>query len=91
MDVDTNEPSPPEPSPPPPPQGSSLAEAAAAAAVAAAAAQDYGTLEDVPRLLKRSPSAGERWYVLEKKWYDACMAHITEGGPSPGQIDNSGQ
>lgn len=51
--------------------------------------QNYGTLQDVPQLLKRTPSAGERWYVLEKKWYDVCMAHILEGGEPPGQIDNS--
>lgn len=49
-------------------------------------------LTNVSELVKKPICLGDHWYILNKKWYDACLSYIESNQDSnlnPGKIDNS--
>ena len=48
-------------------------------------------LADIVQLVKRPLRIGDYWYVIDKKWYDACLSFIEfdDSTYHPGKIDNS--
>lgn len=48
-------------------------------------------LSDVAQLMKRPLRLGDYWYIVDKKWYDACSSYIESEDITykPEKIDNS--